>query len=173
MERVTYSPKSYKKRVSRLFAWEFTWAPGATAWGGSHMFSTLCSLETSLIFSAFLSFPTAGTIVLDLGEVGFQSHCLAGKGGHYLNASEGIMFLGTWWNPDSILPWHHWWTHLLPASVECSVRFLLTRFTPSEVFRFHQDVCSHCHTHLVEMQPGSSEHWNISFLCSLQWAELG
>ena len=66
------------------------------------MSSTLCSLEKPHT-SAFLLFLIPGAIVLDLGKVDFQSHCLAGRGGNScLTALEGTMFFGTQWNPDSI-----------------------------------------------------------------------
>lgn len=134
MEKATlWSPKNYRKRVNRLFAWELVWALGAAACRGSHMTSTLCPLESPHI-SGFLSFPIPGTIVLELGKVGFWSHCLAGGGGNpRLTALEGTMFPETQWNPNSILPWHHGEVQLLLDSIEWSVWLMLSCFTPSEV----------------------------------------
>ena len=80
------------------------------------MSSTLCSLENPHT-SAFLLFPIPGSIVLDLGKVDFQSHCLAGRGGNScLTALEGTMFLGTQWNLYSILLEHHEAAQLLLGS---------------------------------------------------------
>lgn len=70
--------KELQKVGEHLFTWGFVWGLRVAGWGGSHISFTLCLPETPHFLSAFLSFPTSGSFLLELGEEGFQSHCLAG-----------------------------------------------------------------------------------------------
>lgn len=88
--------------MNRLFAWEFEWALGVEAWGGSHIFSILCPLD---IFSAFLTFPTPGTIFLELGQMGFQYHFLACGGDTCLSLL--LRALCSWEHNGALIPFSH------------------------------------------------------------------
>ena len=158
--------------MSRLFAWEFMWAPGTAACGGSHIFSTFCPLET-FSFSQLSSHSHPRN-----WSWGFWSWGRWASSPIAWQVREGTLSHYFWehYVPGSTVePWfhsprHHCEAYLLPASIECSVWLL---FTPSEVFRSHpMFVCTHWF-HLLEMKPASSEHWNISYLCFLHWQSWG